>query len=104
MESLTRLIEEDIDEIDGHKLWCETEQLRSYTESVNWTPRMCNFPFKLNGEYLFKPYTSSEGYKKCTVVENTFNMKPGQQTKVDWENPKVFNESELVDCSPCPGI
>ena len=97
------MIEKDIDEINGHNWWCETEKPQSYAESDDWEPSTCNFPFKLNGKYIFKPFKTCEGDEKCIVAMNTFNPKPGKPNSVDWNNPKVFNESELINCSPCPG-
>ena len=81
--NLTNAIKKYIDEIDGHNWWCEI------TTSDNWTPKKCNFPFKLNGTYYFQPFRTREGDKKCIAIDNI----------VDQE----FREDQLVPCSPCSG-
>ena len=84
-------------EIERDKWWCERK------EKAN--PRRCNFPFKLqfNAINYYEPVLTSDGDRKCIVNDNTFNMKPNEANKIDWENPKEFTESQMVPCSPCPG-
>ena len=82
VKALQRKIEEDIqDEGTGDPWWCGENG------------KLCNFPFNLTGRMYYKPVTIHD-VKKCTTDDNTLHMK----------TPKEYNESQLVPCSPCPGI
>ena len=75
---LERVIKKEIENIDEENWWCEK----------NDNTKKCNFPFKINGQNYFKPFSTTDGDKKCIIADDTYN----------------FNESQLVPCSPCPGI